>query len=169
MHYIRYSLDIVKKSVEWVAISLFVWITLVSFIQLVFRWLDISGLGWADRQIRFLVLWIGLIGGILAAANGRHIQINVFDNLLNKKYSEYIHRFINIVAGAFTLILLWISLSFIQSERTNASIVEGFFFGITIPLWWIELLIPMALFLMSMFFFGKGIIPADKESNGEER
>ena len=51
--------------------------------QIISRNLFSEGIVWIDPLLRTLVLWIGLVGAVVATRTDHHIQINIF-----AKYSQ---------------------------------------------------------------------------------
>jgi TRAP-type C4-dicarboxylate transport system permease small subunit len=49
----------------------------LSALQILLRNVFGAGVLWIDPLLRYLTLWIGFLGAALAAAEGRHIQIDV--------------------------------------------------------------------------------------------
>ena len=54
----------------------------LSTLQIVLRNLFGIGLLWVDPLLRYATLWIGFLGAAVAAAEGRHIQIDVLTHIL---------------------------------------------------------------------------------------
>ena len=152
MHLISNIKKYLARSVGWLTVSLLGWMVLLAFLQLLFRWMKISGIDWADVHLRQLVLWLALLGGSLAAAQNRHIRIDFAEHFLKGKAQLYSRHFINIVAAGLSGLLTWYSISFIQGERTAGNVLARIFFGWSLPLWMVELIIPVGFFLIAVFF-----------------
>ena len=54
----------------------------LAFTQIVLRNGFSGGIIWADGLIRILVLWIGLVGAMVASRNGNHINIDIITKYL---------------------------------------------------------------------------------------
>lgn len=128
------------------------YMVLLAITQLLLRWLFNTGLGWADLQLRQLVLYLGLLGGVLAAAENRHIKIDIVTHYLHGELREVAQKGVHLVAALTCLGLTIIAIRFVASEFQAATVLRGVFFGIDVAQGYFELIIPFALFLMALFF-----------------
>ena len=60
-------------------IGLVAGLLLVAVAQIILRNVFGAGLLWADPAMRIAVLWIAMVGGMVACREGGHIKINLFD------------------------------------------------------------------------------------------
>ena len=142
----------------WVAILL-IWMVILALAQVILRWFFSLGIPWADQQLRMLVLWVGLLGGVLASAQSRHIRIDLLEHYLNARYRRIIGHLINTIAGLGALCLAYLSIAFIISEKEAGLTYDSILFGASIPFWLTELIIPIGFALMGLFF----LIPNSRE------
>lgn len=142
----------IRRFVGWSVSIILIWMVMLALLQLLLRWFTSHALSWADIQLRQLVLWIGLLGAVLAASEGRHIRIDLVDHYLKGKWKKIAAGFVSILSGAGSLALGVLSFSFISSEKQAEIILNSAFFGVSIPIWIAELIIPVCFFLMSLYF-----------------
>ncbi|MBT7615718.1 MAG: TRAP transporter small permease subunit [Calditrichaeota bacterium] len=161
-------LSIIRKIVGYLASAVLSWMIILAATQLLLRWFFSTGISWADIQLRQMVLLTGLLGGVLAASENRHIRIDLLDHFGNPRIKKILHLVMSILATGCTFFLGYISISFIISERESGTLLRNFFFGIGIPQWYIELAMPICFFLMGIFFLTSVIFP-EKEDNSEEK
>ncbi len=104
-----------------------------------------SGLTWADPLVRVLVLWIGLVGAMVASRRDNHIRIDVITRYLPDAWQRYTrlitHVFTSLVCG----IMAWYSLSFVAAERA-----DGYTAFAKVPAWVCESVIPLAFAVISL-------------------
>jgi TRAP-type C4-dicarboxylate transport system permease small subunit len=148
---IHSTLNWIKRIVGWTVASVLAWMVILALVQVILRRFFDIGLPWADQQLRLMVLWIGLLGGVLAAAESRHIHIDLLDHYLSKPLKKIAGRVMNTVAGLGTLYLAYLSIGFILSEKQAGLVYEGILFGVSLPLWYTELVIPIGFALMGLF------------------
>jgi len=160
MQFIYKTLSLIKKLVGWVVVFLLGWMVLLALLQLLLRWTISQGIPWADLQLRQLVLWLALLGGVLAAAEGRHIRIDLIEHYLSKNTKAFIQRLISIISAICSGCLGYISFSFISSEKNADVMLDNVFFGVTTPIWIVELIIPISFWLMAIYF----LVPIRKQS-----
>jgi TRAP-type C4-dicarboxylate transport system permease small subunit len=158
---------LVKRLVGWMVALLLGWMVLLAATQLILRWTASTSFPWADLQLRQLVLWIGLLGGVLAAADGRHIRIDLVEHYCNPQIKIVISRLIALLSAAGSLLLTYLSFGFIQGERNARVLLDGVFFGSTIGQWIAELIIPFGFSLMSLYFIFAAALPLKKPPVGD--
>jgi len=145
-------LILIKKLVGWLVALLLGWMVLLGLLQVVLRWIFSTGIVWADPQLRLLVLWVGLLGGVLAAAESRHIRIDIVEHYLDERLRRISKRVISTLAGVASLCLCYVSISFISSEKAAELMHNSLLFGSAVPAWVTELVIPFSFCLMGLFF-----------------
>jgi TRAP-type C4-dicarboxylate transport system permease small subunit len=145
-------------------------------VQIFLRTFFSSGFLWADPLLRYLVLWSGMLGAVVATREGKHIAIDVIMYLAPDKIKAWVRLVINLFSSGVAVILTWASIIFVRNE---AMIDAGSL--LTIPSWAWNLIFPLAFGLMSFHFltalfldilalFGKRISQAtrtDTEPAGE--
>ncbi len=152
-------LNAIHRVVKITAGLTLVYMVFLAFTQLILRWFFNSGLGWADLQLRQMVLYIGLLGGVLAAAENRHIKIDLVTHYLQGRARKIAQKFIHLVAAAGCLCLTYFSIEFVISEFQAETVLRGVFFGADIPQGYSQLIIPTAFFLMALFFLERALKP----------
>ena len=137
------------------------WMVILALSQVILRWFFSMGIPWADQQLRMLVLWVGLLGGVLTSAQSRHIRIDLLDHYLKVKFRQISRHFIDTIAGLGALYLAYLSIAFVISEKESGLKYDSLLFGASIPYWVTELIIPVGFALIGLFF----LIPntADQE------
>ena len=98
-----------------------------------------SGILWGDELVRILVLWIGLVGAMIASRSNNHITIDVISRYL----PEQIKQVTVLITSAFTAIVCAImtgfSLKFVILEKQ-----DGLTAFAGVPAWICESIIPIA-------------------------
>jgi len=138
--------------VGWIVAGLLGWMVLLALVQLLLRWTFSIGLPWVDIQLRQFVLWIGLLGGVLAASDSRHIRIDLIEHYFNEHIRKIIGTIVSLFAASASFFLGCLSLSFIANEKSAAVVLDKVFFGASVPIWIPELIIPVSFWLMAIYF-----------------
>lgn len=125
---------------------------LFSFTQIILRNFFSIGFVEGDSLLRHFVLWIGFIGASIATHNEKHINIDIFSRILPNAIKKKLHIFINGFAFIVCLILTNSSLNFLKMERESSQI---FFENLQIPLWYLQIILPVGFALISFRFFIK--------------
>lgn len=119
----------------------------IAVFQIILRNFADSGLVWADPLLRIFVLWLALIGGMVATRDGGHININIAGHYL-KGGPKLIATFISqLLSGAVCLLLAWHSWQFVMLEKE-----DGMIAFLDYPAWWFEIAIPIAFAVMGFRF-----------------
>ena len=106
--------------------------------QILLRNLFDSGIGWADPVLRVLVLWVGMLGAMIATQQDKHIRIDLLTRYLSPTWRERTahlnHLFSAIVCG----LLAWHSGRFVYFEWQDGNTLIN-----NIPVWIAELILPI--------------------------
>lgn len=117
----------------------------VAVTQILLRNLFDSGILWGDELVRVLVLWIGLIGAMVASRNNHHISIDVISRYLPEK----IKQLTSLVTAWFTAVICglmtWFSLRFVIMEKQDGLIAFS-----SVPAWVCESIIPFAFAIITI-------------------
>lgn len=142
--------NFIRQAEELILSLLLSAMIVLSCLQIILRQFFDSGLPWADPLLRYLVVWGGFLGAVLAVSMGKHISLDILSNFL----STNIKRSANIVSHLFSAIvcgfLTYASWLFILSEIQFGSTPF-----LTIPSWCWNLIFPLAFAVMTLrYSFG---------------
>lgn len=115
--------------------------------QIVLRFFFAGGLVWADALLRYLVLWAGMFGAVIATREGRHISIDIISHLVPGGFMPLLRLVINLFSTAVSAVLTWAAVVFVQNER-----LYGGELLLTIPYWGWNLVFPLAFALITLRF-----------------
>ena len=107
--------------------------------QIILRNFFSLGFIWADPLIRHLVLWIGFWGAMIAAREGKHIQIDAILHFLPTKIRLLSGFFSFSFAAIICIILTYAASHFIVDEKAAGTHVF-----LDIPAWQVQLILPLA-------------------------
>ena len=129
---------------EWLLSLILTSIILLACLQIVLRMFFQSGLLWIDPLLRYLVLWVGFLGAVIATSRSKHICLDLLQKRLVK-----MRPYLQIMTDLFSLLasagLAWASWLFIKSEiEFGTAILLG------IPSWGWNLIFPLAFGLMTL-------------------
>jgi TRAP-type C4-dicarboxylate transport system permease small subunit len=89
---------------------------ILACVQITLRTFFAGGFLWADPLLRYLVLWSGMLGAVVATREGKHISIDVIAYLAPEKIREWIHLAINLFSCVVAGILTWAAVIFVRNE-----------------------------------------------------
>lgn len=106
-----------------------------------------SGLYWGDPLLRVLVLWLAMLGAMLASREGGHIKIDVLGHYLPPGAQRAAARVTAAFSAAVCLIAAWYGYLFVADERQYGDIAFA-----NVPVWWCEVIIPLGLAMIGLRF-----------------
>ena len=119
-----------------------------SVMQIILRNIFNSALVDADIFVRSLVLWLGFLGANLAVRRNKHINIDLFSNIIqNKKFIKYRFIILNIFSCIISLVLFYLSIQYFELELENNM---NAFYGV--KTYYVFMIIPFSLFIMTLRF-----------------
>ncbi len=151
-----------KRLVQWlhrledsVLVLLLLAMILLAGYDILARSIFGGGVSWIPPLLRVMVLWIGLLGALLATRSREHISIDLISRLggptLNRIASTITLLFAAVVCG----LVGWFSGQYVQLAFEFQDIAFA-----DIPAWPLQLIIPFTFGLMGLRFFIQGIAAA---------
>ena len=129
-----------------------------SFLQIVLRNVADSSLIWVDPFLRHLVLWVGFLGATLATRIGRHINVDALSRFLPVTPLRVVRTATHTLAAVVCLLLSNACLKLVRDEAAFGS--SGF---LDIPVWALQVVMPLSCVAMSSRFLGHAIASARGE------
>jgi len=126
--------------------------------QILLRNVFDSGITWGEPTLRVMVLWVALLGAMVATRNGNHIRIDILTHILPGKYHHIAHRLTDLFAGIVCALLAWHGGRFVVFEWEDGSLLFG-----SVPAWICEIIIPVGFAVMALRFL-LGATPAAEEA-----
>ena len=105
---------------------------------------------WIDPANRLLVLWLALLGALVATRRGEHIAIDALRHYVSGVWGIVIERSAAGFAALITGIMAWQSTRFVIDEYRFDTTTFA-----ELPAWPFELIMPIAFGLMALRFAGQ--------------
>lgn len=96
--------DTFNKSAEWGCLVLLVAMTVVTFAQVIFRFVIVHSLPWSEEFSRYALVWASFLGASIALKRGLHIGVEAFVSKLPKEK----RRLIYLLTLMFIMIFLFV-------------------------------------------------------------
>ena len=121
----------------------------VAVFQIVNRQLlgSMFAIPWADELVRFIVLWLAMVGSIAAARDNKHIRIDAITHVLSGTVVALIKIAVDVFAAAVCAVIGWQAWRLVREEMSWGEFVIG-----DVPLWLAHAVVPVAFFLISYQF-----------------
>jgi TRAP-type C4-dicarboxylate transport system permease small subunit len=142
--FIQTAIRILQKIEDGILIGLLLLMIFMAVLQIFLRNFFNSGILWGDPLIRLLVLWIGLIGSMIASRNNHHINIDVISRYLPGQIKKLTTFIISLFTAFVCAVMAYYSFIFVIMERTDGFIAFG-----NIPVWVCESIIPVSFAIIS--------------------
>lgn len=131
--------------------------------QILLRDLFQSGFTAADPFARLMVLWVAMLGAVVAARNDKHINVDVLSRLLSETGRRYLQSAIHLLSSAVCLVIAITSLQFVIEEFKVGSTVLA-----STPAWMAESVIPLGFGLIAFHYLLLAIFEFRGESQAAE-
>ena len=129
----------------------------MSVTQIFLRNLFEAGIVWSDVLVRILVLWVGLVGAMVASRQGNHITIDILDRYLPARAKKVADFVVELFTALICTVVAYYSLVFVQME-----FVDGGMAFAQVPTWLCEAIIPFAFTVIALRYFILSIISFKK-------
>ena len=107
-----------------------------------------SGITWADPLLRILVLWVGLVGAMVATRQKNHIAIDALTRFLSAGQKLMASIFVDSFTAVISGIIAYHAYRFVMDEQQ-----AGTFAFAKVPAWICELILPIAFALIAWRYF----------------
>jgi TRAP-type C4-dicarboxylate transport system permease small subunit len=139
---------VIYRVEDSILIGLLLLMIVMSVLQIFLRNFFGGGIVWSEVLVRVLVLWVGLIGAMVASRKGNHINIDIMSRYLSGRVKFVVKFIIELFTGIICLVVAYYSLQFVQSEFVYGG--ESFS---KVPIWLCESIIPFAFAVISLRYF----------------
>ena len=117
----------------------------VAVLQILLRNYFDLGLVWGDSLLRAMVLWVGLLGAIVASRNENHISIDILSRFMPPR----VQALANIITDLFTVavcaVVSYYSYRFVELDFEAGVTTFG-----KLPAWVIEAILPVGFAIIAL-------------------
>lgn len=142
---LKQAIHIFERMEDTILSVLLILMIVVAVTQIALRNLFDSGILWGDELVRVLVLWLGLMGAMIASRKNHHISIDVISRYLPQKAKQLASLITSLFTAVVCGVMTWFSLSFVLMEKQDGMIAFA-----AIPAWVCESIIPFAFAVISI-------------------
>ena len=122
--------------------------------QVIARNVADSGLSWGDPFVRIAVLWVTVIGALVASRRDEHIRIDVLSQVLGERARGWVRRCGAWFTAIVSLTFAWSSAQFVYYEY-----VAGIVAFAAVPAWVCEAVMPVGFALIGLRYLVHGLRP----------
>lgn len=111
-----------------------------------------GGVVWVQPLLRVMVLWLGLLGALLATRSREHIAIDLINRLAGPQTKRWLAVLTSAFAAFICLVIAWHAQAFVRFAFEFGDVAFG-----RVPAWPLQLVIPLSFALMGLRFALQGI------------
>ncbi len=138
-------LRIVARIEDGLMVFMLTTMILLAGLQIILRNGFQMGFTETDAILRILVLWVGMIGAVVATRERRHIAIDVLTRYLSEKSRQYVDVIINIFVSVVCGLLATHSMRMLLVDYEEGSIAFS-----NVPTWLLESILPIAFGIITL-------------------
>ena len=132
-----------------------------ALIQILLRNLDDDSILWADPFVRVLVLWVTMLGAMVATREGRHIGIDLLARYLPAQWLAWLTLTNGLIASGVCGLLAWYTLDLVIIEYEGQASQFA-----DVPTWLCQTIMPFGFAVMSVRFLVSGILAPWRKVTG---
>ena len=162
METFRHSLleieKIVNRGVEVVCCSLLVGITVLIFVQIIFRYLLQNSISWSEELARYMMIWTVFLAAGYVLSKGAHANIDMLINRFSPTMRMVLEKGSLLLIMAFAVIMIRYGLMLMRFGSRQISSALG------VPMGYVYLAIPIGGVLL--LFYCLALMYRPKEGCG---
>lgn len=148
------ALAFLRRLEDGILVSLLILMIGMAAGQVVLRNFFDSGLYWSDSLVRVAVLWVALVGAMVASRDDSHIRIDLVSRLVSPAYKQWVERLTRLFTFIVLCLFTWGSGNFVYYEYVDEAIAFG-----DVPAWMLEVIMPVGGGVMAVRYLLLAIKP----------
>lgn len=137
---------------DGILVGLLLAILAMAVLQIVLRNVFDTGIIWGDILVRILVLWIGMMGAIVASRRGEHINIDIVTRYLPAAARSVVGGLICMLTAAVCGVASFYSFKFVVAEAEFGGMAFA-----NVPVWLCQVIIPIGFTIIALRYILLGI------------
>jgi len=135
------------RSSEIIVVSMFLLMVMVSFIQVVFRYVFNYSLSWSEEMARYLFVWIVFLGTPIVQDRKAHLGVDLLLSKFHGKSKDMLQLLIDLAIVVFALILIRTGMGLVSITLDQPSA------AMKIPMAYVYFSIPLGAVIMLLVCF----------------
>ncbi len=145
-------LRILHKAEDSLLIGALVSMLVMALVQILLRNFFDAGLLWAESFLRILVLWLAMLGAMVATRESNHISIDLVSRFLPETPRKFATLISYLFSAAVCGAVAYHAVLFIQFEYEDQTIAFA-----SVPTWLCQSIIPIGFGVMALRFTFHGL------------
>lgn len=118
---------------------------LLSATQIILRNLFDGAILWADPMLRVGVLWVGMIGAMVATRSDKQISVDAVSRFLPTRWKARIRVVTDLFTAGVSAVVAWSALRLALDDRAAGVTAVAF-----VPVWICEAILPVAFGIIAL-------------------
>ena len=119
----------------------------MALLQIILRNFFDSGFLWAESFLRILVLWVAMLGAMVATREQNHISIDLLSRLLPENLYGPLRLLTQLFSAAVCITAAYYSVDYIRYEYEDGTIAFA-----AVPVWVCQSILPIGFGVMGLRF-----------------
>lgn len=137
----------VRLTEDAILVALLLVMVLLAGYDIVARTFFGGGAGWIAPALKIMVLWVGLLGALLATRTREHIAIDIVSRIAPVKAKQALLVLTSLFSAVVCLLIAWYSTEFVRFSKLFGDIAFN-----RVPAWPLQIIIPISFALMGVRF-----------------
>ena len=146
-------LRFLHRAEDGLLVSALVSMLVMALVQILLRNFFDAGLLWAESFLRILVLWVAMLGAMVATRESNHIAIDLVSRFLPPPLLKVSTLVTYLFSAAICGAVAYYAIEFIQYEYEDETIAFA-----SVPTWVCQSIIPIGFGVMAVRFVVRGVI-----------
>ena len=113
--------------------------------QILLRNLFDGAILWADPMLRVSVLWVGMIGAMVATRGDKQISVDAVSRFLPTRWKARVRVLTDLFTAAVSGVVAWSALRLVLDDRAAGGTAVAF-----VPVWICEVVLPFAFAVIAL-------------------
>ena len=113
--------SIFKQPLELTLCAILVAIVLITFIQVLFRYIFHLSLAWSEELAKYLFLWLAALSAAYAFKTGSHFALRFLVDRMGKKLRGFVQNLVVVLVSLFLVIFVWKALEYTISMSNQVA------------------------------------------------
>lgn len=110
--------------------------------------------GWAEEAMPSVLLWLVMVGSVVAAGRLQHVRVRLTESLVPLPVAMAFRRLAFLAAALVSLVLAWHGLRAVLLEYEFAQLAFG-----QVPVWMVHAIVPAGFVFMGARFLAFALLP----------
>lgn len=138
---------------DGVIVTILLLMILLAVLQIILRNFFGMSLVWVEPTLQNAVLWIGLLGAMIASRRDEHIRIDIASRLITQGGQRWLAVCVDAFTAGICGLVAWHSIGFIREEMAYPSMAFA-----SVPSWLLQMIIPVGFAVMALRYAGLTVL-----------